>query len=181
MKTETHWKRTMCFLRFERGMRMNYKEWATEENFLRLGAWARDGLTDKDMAHNIGIAPSTFNEWKKNYPEFMDTLKKNKEVADIIIENALFKRATGYDTIEETIEYINQEGAKVEIKRTSKVRHIPAEITAQIFWLKNRKRNVWRDKQLDEDEDKTNEIIKELKDFEVKFVNGGANENDTSN
>ena len=76
---------------------------------------------------------------------------------------------------------MDKDGEKIELKRTKRVKHIPADTTAQIFWLKNRKRNVWRDKQQDEDEDKTNEIIKELKDFEVKFVNGGANENDTSN
>lgn len=160
---------------------MTYNEWATEENLLKLGAWARDGLTDKDMANNIGIAPSTFNEWKNKHPEFKDTLKKNKEVADIIIENALFKRATGYDTIEETIEYVNNEGARVEIKRTQKTKHIPADITAQIFWLKNRKGKVWREKKPEEDESKTEEMVSELKDFEVKFVNGGADENDRSN
>lgn len=156
---------------------MTYKEWITEENLLKLGAWARDGLTDKDIANNIGIAPSTFNEWKKKYPELLDTLKKNKEVADIIIENALYKRALGYDTIEETIEYANIEGQKVEVKRTSKVRHIPADITAQIFWLKNRKSNTWRDKGIVED-DQTQKTLDSIKDMEIKFVDGGLNEND---
>lgn len=159
---------------------MTYKEWISEENLLKLGAWARDGLTDKDMANNIGIAQSTFNDWKKKYPEFLETLKKNKEVADIIIENALFKRATGYDTIEETIEYANEDGRRVEVKRTSKVRHIPADITAQIFWLKNRKTNIWRDKIANED-DQTQKALDDLKDMEIKFVDGRIDENDRNN
>lgn len=134
---------------------MTYKEWISEENLLKLGAWARDGLTDKDMANNIGIAQSTFNEWKNKYPELKDTLKKNKEVADIIIENALYKKATGYNVLlKKTFkvkEVIYNDNGK-RLKETEKLvegydeMHIPADTTAQIFWLKNRKPDDWRDK-----------------------------------
>lgn len=134
---------------------MTYNEWICEENLLRLGAWARDGLTDENMAHNIGIAKSTFNKWKNEHSEFMDTLKKNKEVADIIIENALYKKATGYNVaVKKTFkvkEVIYSDTGK-RLKETEKLVegfdeiHIPADTTAQIFWLKNRKPNEWRDK-----------------------------------
>lgn len=158
---------------------MTYKEWISEENLLKLGAWARDGLTDKDIAKNIGIAPSTFNEWKYKYPELLDIIKKNKEVADIIIENALYKRAKGYDTIEEQIEYAIIEGKRVEVKSKKVIKHIPPDTTAQIFWLKNRKPEVWREKSVDTYEaERTQQTLDNLKDFEIKFVDGGADEND---
>jgi len=134
---------------------MTYNEWETEENLLKLGAWARDGLTDKDMAHNIGIAQSTFNLWKKEHREFMETLKKNKEVADITIENALYNKARGYTVqLKKTfkVKDITYGDNGHKIRETEKLvtgydeMHIPADTTAQIFWLKNRKPNEWRDK-----------------------------------
>jgi len=62
---------------------------------LEIEAWARDGLIDEDIAHNLGVAYSTFCEYKKR-PELSEALKKSKAVADIIVENALFKKACGY-------------------------------------------------------------------------------------
>lgn len=135
---------------------MTYNEWVCEENLLKLGAWARDGLTDENMAHNIGIAKSTFCKWKNEHHEFKDILKKNKEVADIIIENALYKKATGYTvSLKKTFKvkevFYDDNGKK--IRETEKLvdgydeMHIPADTTAQIFWLKNRRKEVWRDKQ----------------------------------
>ena len=133
---------------------MTYKDWVSEENLLRLAAWARDGLTEREMARNIGVARSTISEWKKNFPEFSDTLKKGKEVADITIENALYKKATGYNVmLKKTFkvkDIIYENGKKV--RETEKLvegydeMHVPADTTAQIFWLKNRKPNEWRDK-----------------------------------
>ena len=63
----------------------------TEEGLLQLEAWARDGLTDKQIAHNIGITEQTLNNWKKSYPSFFESLKRGKDVVDIQVENALLK------------------------------------------------------------------------------------------
>ena len=93
-----------------------YKEWLEKDNLLLLQGWARDGLTDEQIAHNMGISTTTLYEWKKKYSEIADTLKKTKEVVDREVENALFKKAIEGDT------------------------------TAMIFWLKNRRPNDWRDK-----------------------------------
>ena len=93
-----------------------YKEWLEKDNLLLLQGWARDGLTDEQIAHNMGISTTTLYEWKKKYAEIADTLKKTKEVVDRQVENALFKKACEGDT------------------------------TAMIFWLKNRRPNDWRDK-----------------------------------
>lgn len=123
-----------------------YRDWIKPEGLLKVEGWARDGLTDEQIAHNIGIAVSTLNNWKNKYAEFMEALKKGKEVIDRQVENALLKRALGYE-YEET-EQIIEKGAdgrdKKRIKKVTKVA-LP-DTTAQIFWLKNRKPKDWRDK-----------------------------------
>lgn len=78
-----------------------YQEWLEPEGLLKLESWARNGLTDKQIAHNIGISEQTLNNWKKAYPSFLETLKRGKEVIDIEVENALLKRALGYSCSEE--------------------------------------------------------------------------------
>ena len=130
-----------------------YEEWLTPEKLTLLEAWARDGLTDEQIAKNMGIAESTLYAWKGKYPEFSDSLKKGKEVVDIQVENALFKRAMGY-----SYEEVTQERTKVgededglpifEMQETRRVtKEVQPDVIAQIFWLKNRKPKEWRDKQ----------------------------------
>lgn len=114
-----------------------YEYWLTEEGLLLLEGWARDGLTDEQIAHNIGISISTLNNWKNKYVEILESLKKGKEVVDYAVENALLKNALKGDT------------------------------TAQIYWLKNRRPDKWRDKPGYEDTrelDKLDAILKGLKD-----------------
>lgn len=79
-----------------------YLEWITVEGLALLSGWARDGLTDEQIAHNIGISRSTLNEWKKKYSDISDTLKRGKEVVDRQVENAMIKNAMGYDYEEVT-------------------------------------------------------------------------------
>ncbi len=93
-----------------------YKQWLTKEGLIRIQGWARDGLTDEQIAKNMNIGLTTFYEWKKRYPEFRESLKENKDVVDRKVENALLKNA------------------------------LNGNVTAQIFWLKNRKPNEWREK-----------------------------------
>lgn len=158
-----------------------YKYWLSDDALLLLKAWARDGLTDEDIAKKMDIAPSTLYEWKKKYSEISESLKRGKDVADIIVENSLFKRAIGYSYNEDEYmmaemdqdEYFTKQTAYVneykynhpeasveEINRIKnefpktkmvlnkrKVKDVAPDVTAQIFWLKNRKPEVWRDKQ----------------------------------
>ena len=70
-----------------------YQEWLTPEGLLKIEGWARDGLTDEQIAEKIKITPSTLYEWKKRYSEISEALKKGKEVVDRQVENALLKRA----------------------------------------------------------------------------------------
>ena len=116
-----------------------WDEWLEPDGLLKIEGWARDGLTDEQIAHNMGIAVKTLYNWKKEHLPIMQTLKKGKEVVDRQVENALFKRAIGYK-----YEEITKEDG-VETKRVTK--EVVPDTTAQIFWLKNRKPHEWRDKQ----------------------------------
>lgn len=120
-----------------------YEYWLTQEGLLKIEGWARDGLTEEQIAANMGICRDTLIQWKKRYPYISDTLKKGKEVVDRQVENALLKRALGYKYTEVTKERI--EGGFVVTKEVTK--EVVPDTTAQIFWLKNRKPNEWRDKQ----------------------------------
>lgn len=115
------------------------EEWQEEEKLLLLEGWARDGLTDEQIAENIGISVRTLYRWKLQYCQICHALKKGKDAADREIENALFKRAKGYDFTETRVKYQNN----IEVERTEIVKHIPGDTTAQIFWLKNRKPEYW--------------------------------------
>ena len=117
---------------------------AEPEGLLKLEGWARDGLTDEQIAENIGISRSTLNSWKAKYPDISDTLKRGKEVVDRQVENALLKRALGYEYTEVTREYIPEVGKMTVTKEVTK--QVVPDTTAQIFWLKNRKPGDWRDK-----------------------------------
>ena len=125
-----------------------WEKWIEPNHLLILGAWARDGLTDEDIAHNIGISRSTLKEWKKKIPAISATLNTNKAIADIRVENALFKKAIGCTVKEKVISKIkNPDGTVTETERTVE-RELPPDTTAGIFWLKNRKPKDWRDKQV---------------------------------
>lgn len=115
-----------------------FKDWLEGDGLLKLEGWARDGLSDEQIAHNMGIAYSTFREWKKKYSAFSAVLKRTKDVVDREVENALFRRAMGYKYDEVTYE------RGEEVKRVTK--EVAPDTTAQIFWLKNRKPAEWRDK-----------------------------------
>lgn len=119
-----------------------YREWLESEGLLKIEGWARDGLVEEQIAKNMGISVSTINEWKNRFPEIKEALKKGKEVVDREVENALLKRALGYEYEEITEKY--EMGELTETKVTKK--QVVPDTTAQIFWLKNRKPREWRDK-----------------------------------
>lgn len=101
-------------------------EWLTPENKTRIRGWCLDGLIDKQIYKNMGISRTTFYKWKSENSEFADLLKRGKEIADREVENALFKSATGFIGPDD--------------------KYYPPNTTAQIFWLKNRKKDDWKDK-----------------------------------
>lgn len=111
-------------------------EWLEKDNLILLEGWARDGLTFEQIAHNIGINVTTLRDWRKKEPTISAILKKGREVVDYEVENALLKSALEGNT------------------------------TAQIFWLKNRKPDKWRDKVADTENE---EAITNATDILVKI------------
>lgn len=128
----------------------------TDDGLLRLEGWARDGLSDEQIAKNVGINPATLYKWIDKYGEIGKAIKKGKAPVDYEVENALLKRALGYDYEEKTTEIEEVPTGKYDavgnpIMKTKRhiktvTRHVPGDPAAQIFWLKNRKPEQWRDK-----------------------------------
>lgn len=132
-----------------RGAMGKYHKWLTKEGLTLIEGWAKTGLSDEQIATNIGVTTTTFYDWKKKYADFSEALKKGKEVSDFEVENALFKSAIGYEyeerkEVQEVVDGVMRK--KVEITR----KQVPPNATSAIFWLKNRKPVEWRDvKQID--------------------------------
>lgn len=125
--------------------RGKFEYWLTEDGLTLLAGWARQGLTDEQIAHNMDIAYSTFRVWKEKYPAIPAALKRNKEIVDFEVENALLKRALGYSYTE-----VMNEKSTDGTKRRETVKFVPPDTTAQIFWLKNRMKTKWRDKPVED-------------------------------
>ena len=87
-----------------------------KEKLVLVEGWARDGLTDEQIANNLGISKTTFYKFKDEHSELSELLKKGKEVVDYQVENALLKNA------------------------------LEGNVTAQIYWLNNRKPKQWKNK-----------------------------------
>lgn len=100
------------------------------------------GATDAEMASFFNVAESTINKWKLDYPEFSESIKKGKVQADAVVASKLFHRATGYEHPEVDIKLYQG-----TIIKTDLVKHYPPDTTAAIFWLKNRQKEKWRDRQ----------------------------------
>lgn len=100
------------------------------------------GGIDRDIAAALGVTEQTVNNWKKAHPSFFESLNDGKSHADGQVAARLFERATGYSHDEEKI-FCNAAG---EVTRVATVKHYPPDSTAAIFWLKNRRPDLWRDR-----------------------------------
>lgn len=129
------------------GAKGKYEEWLKPENLTLVQGWRRDGLSDKQVAKNIGISTVTLYDWINKYTDFSNAYKKGSETALYEVENALFKAACGYDVTEaETITTTADDGRETKQMR-KKLRHISPNIGAICFILKNRRPEKWKDKQ----------------------------------
>ena len=123
-----------------------YEDWLTPEGLAKIEGWARNGLTDKQIALNIGISEKAFCNWKNKYSSITSALKKGKEPANLEVENALFKLATGYSVKLRKPIKVRRRGGNEEIQYAYEEIYIKPEVAAQVFWLKNRMKDKWRDK-----------------------------------
>ena len=136
-----------------------YQKWLEPDNLILLEGWARDGLTDEQIAKNMSVSAKTLWDWKKKYCKICNALKKGKEIVDYEVENALLKSALGFsETIRKPVKLkitqYNDNGKKIKeeeyIKIVEEEIFVPPNVTAQIYWLNNRKPDKWRNKPKDE-------------------------------
>lgn len=159
-----------------------WDEWRTPDGLLAIEGWSREGLTNEEIADNIGIARQTFQEWKRKYKDISDALKKGRAPLTIKVENALLKRALGYDYEESVKEMrLDRKTGKYELVETKRLKkHMPPDVTAQIFWLKNRRSDRWCDRKkedvdIEAKEGGLIEIQAVQEQFEEEYKNGGEN------
>lgn len=129
------------------GRTPKYEQWLEPDNLIKLEGWARNGLTDEQIANNIGINRTTLYAWKAKYTDFSNALKRGKEVIDIMVENALLKSAMGYsyDEVTQIGMEDKETGEKILVPVKVVTKHVQPNSTSLIFWLKNRKPEAWRD------------------------------------
>jgi hypothetical protein len=164
------------------GAKPKYTEWLTPDGLLRIEGWARDGLSLAQIAHNVGVADSTFRRWKEENEALSAAIKRGNAPVDLEVENAMLKSALGHkETVRKAIKVKTEkqkvgEGKIVEehIEYVDEEVYIPPQVVAQIFWLKNRRPDKWKDKV-------EQTVITEVEDLTplVEMLNGTENEEDT--
>lgn len=125
-----------------------YDEWLTKDGLVKIEAWAREGLTEVQIAAQMGISVRTLGNWKQEHLPIFQALKKGKAPVDAKVENALLRRALGYQYQEITeAPVMDPETGKTKMEVVKRVtKHVAPDTTAQIYWLKNRRPDKWRDK-----------------------------------
>ena len=146
---------------------MAKSKWEQVKNKLTLiEGWARDGLTDEQIYKNLGIGKTTFYKLVKEHSELSEHLKKGKEIIDYEEEKTLLEKALGgKKTLKK--QKVLKDGKKIEYTEDI---YVTPDITAIIFWLKNRKPEKWRDKV--EVENKENKETLEKLDEVLKGLGG---------
>ena len=148
-----------------------YEKWLTLEGLALICGWKMDGLSDEQVAKNIGVNVRTLYDWAGKYPQISQALKKGREVVISQVKNALVERARGYEYWEEVQELrFNKATGKSElttIKRTKK--HMAPDVGAIAFYLKNVDPKNWRDKP-EAASDGANDLLQSLIDMEKRHA-----------
>lgn len=117
-------------------------EWLSEEGLLLLKARSRDSLNKRELAEKIGVTSATLARWEREYPQIAEAVRKGREIIDISVENAILKKALGFETTEiKTV--LKADGAE---EVTTVCKNVPPDLSAASVWLKNRCPEKWRDK-----------------------------------
>ena len=137
-----------------------YAEWITKDGLLQIESFARDGLNDEQIAAKIGISAKTLYEWENRFSEIRKAIKRGKAPVDTTVENALLKSALGFTKTVRKAVKLRQRGGNEIVEYVEEEVYVPPQVTAQIFWLKNRRPDRWRDKpEIMADADQVNIII----------------------
>lgn len=120
---------------------MKGKDIFYEKKLEEVKSLSKHGCTENELAKKLNISIKTLNEWKETYPELMRVIEESNEYYDDKVEQALIKRALGYE-YEETEIVASKDGKTSRVKKIK--REVPPDTNAIIFWLKNRKPKKWR-------------------------------------
>jgi len=113
---------------------------------VQAAAYCGRGATDDELAEKFGVNRSTIYRWKLEHEDFCNAVKTGKEIADERVERSLYQRATGYNVTEQQAIKVKVGQFEESVEVVDVEKHITASDTAAIFWLKNRRKDVWRDK-----------------------------------
>lgn len=140
-----------------KGRNAQYAEWLTEDGLLIIRGWARDGLTDKQIAKNIGVAESTFKEWKRKFDILSSSLKKARIPAAYQVEEGMMSRTEWRKVVDITRKYVlDDEGNRIGGVEVTEHEHwVPPDSTIMIFTSKNLMPHKYRDKPLPPAEEQT--------------------------
>ncbi len=121
-----------------------YSEWITDDGLLQLRGWARDGLTDEQIAKKVGIRRETLYDWIKRFPNISNALKKGRGPVDEEVEDALHRSTIGYIvTLKKPMKLRDENGAE-HVEYVQEEIYVAPSVTAQIFYLRNRKKDRWK-------------------------------------
>lgn len=110
------------------------------------------GATDKELADFFEVTEQTINNWKNDFPAFFESIKSGKDVADSNVADRLYQRAMGFEHDSEEIKVVDKDIARVPIRKV-----YPPDTMAAIYWLNNRQRRNWKQRQdITSDGDKIN-------------------------
>ena len=128
--------------------------------------YARRGLSDSDIAKNLGISLQSYYDYQKKFPEFLEAIRRGKRPANIIVENALYKRCVGFEYDEVTQEVGKDEKGKQVVKKKITQKHVVPDVNAIRFWLTNREPELWKNFR----EESGAENIEEIKETLSEFI-----------
>lgn len=133
-------------------LRIDMKDWETEDSLLLLRGWKRDGLDDKDIAKKVGVTAETLCRWKSRSETIRQALNKTKEIVDRDLEETMFQRAKGFFVDEKVCEYrYDENGNRVLTYEKITTKFIPGSETMQIFLAKHQIRDKWNEDKTDDD------------------------------
>lgn len=147
-----------------------YQEWLTRDGLLQIEGWARRGLTNEQIAKNIGVSRKTFQAWLNIHSDICDALKRGRRPLNVELENALIKKALGYTDIESVVtEEKIVKGKKMTTTKTVKKTY-PSDTGALIFILKNRLPQYYSDRPKTEDEKQKIELENEISRLKIQLL-----------
>ena len=123
-----------------------YRDWITEEGLSLIEGYAREGLTDEQIAAKIGINAATLYTWENRFDEIRKAIKKGKAPVDAAVEAALFKSTQGFTVTLKKPMKLRKKGGNEVVEYVNEEVYFPPQVSAQIFWLKNRRPDRWKDK-----------------------------------